>query len=64
MPEDGEMMEADNAEMVWMMGTAKFHMNGRHANNTADKESYRVFDSKFDEKSQRSCDPKNLTAYV
>ena len=61
--EDGEMMQADSADDGMDSGESpNSDVNGRHANNTADKESYRVFDTKFDEVIAASdlCDPEEL----
>ena len=65
--EDGEMMEADGADDGMDDGESpNSDMTGRHANNAADKETYRVFDTKFDEVIAAAdlCDPEELTACV
>ena len=61
--EDGEMMEVDGADDGMDDGESpNSNVNGRHANNTVDKDSYRVFDTKFDEVIAASdlCDPEEL----
>ena len=65
--EDGEMMEVDGADDGMDDGESpNSNVNGRHANNTVDKDSYRVFDTKFDEVMRLLiyATQKNLTAYV
>ena len=61
--EDGEMMEADGADDGMDDGESpNSDMTGRQANNAEDKETYRVFDTKFDEVIAAAdlCDPEEL----
>ena len=61
--EDGEMMEADGADDGMDDGESpNSDMIGRHAQNAADKDIYRIFETKFDEVIAAAdlCDPEEL----
>tara|TARA_B100000989_G_C19523322_1_gene465432 strand:+ start:234 stop:2084 length:1851 start_codon:yes stop_codon:yes gene_type:complete len=61
--EDGEMMEADGADDGMDDGESpNSNMTGRHANDPTENETYRVFDTKFDEVIAAAdlCDPDEL----
>ena len=48
--------------MAWMMGVAKFRYDRQTCQNSANKETYRVFHTKFDEVIAAAdlCDPEEL----
>ena len=61
--EDGEMMEADGADDGMDDGESpNSDMTGRHAQNAADKDIYRIFETKFDQVIAAAdlCDPEEL----